>query len=279
MAITPGIVLMAVLFVGIYYSIKHKDKLIRLMTFMSLITLWMASNIFPWDFIDNHVPLMGWISNIQFPWRFLPIAQLFLSMLLCLLLVKIEEEKLARVEFVLFTLLIVATTQMFSGVIQQRTYAEKYDTAGIDSFSIVNGEYIRNGTNTASFDGKVHTNNVEITQDYTRQGKYAIIECTAADAGGEAWVEFPIMNYMNYAAYGENGQRFSIVDGSNNVVRILLPDNYSGMVTVVYEIPRLYKIADICSLIAVIVMIGIIFFMNRKQDDKQYKKNGMKESV
>jgi len=277
MAITPGIVLMAVLLVGIYFSIKYRDKMIRLMTFMSVIMLWMSSQLFPWDFIVDHIPFMDWISIIQFPWRFLPFAQLFLSLLLCLLYVKCEKETRERIELALFILLIVTTGQMFSGVIQQRTYENKYDTAGLDTFFLVYADYVRTGTNVDYFDGKVHTNNVEITQGYTKQGKYAIIECTAADAGGEAWVEFPIMNYKNYAAYGENGETFTIVDGDNNVVRVLLPDGYNGRVTVVYEIPGFYRMADICSLIALIVVIGIAFLVNKKQDEKQYENNQTKE--
>lgn len=277
MAITPGIVLMAALFVGIYFCIKYNDKMIRFMTVMSVMMLWLSSNVFPWNFIVDHVPFMEWISIIQFPWRFLPFAQLFMSLLLCLLLVKIEEEKRERVELAVLILLIVTTTQMFSGVIQQRTFEEKYNTAGIDSFFLVYADYVRTGTNVDYFDGKVRTNNVEITEDYTRQGKYAIIKCTAVDVGEDAWIEFPIINYKNYVAYGENGQNFTIVDGNNNVVRVIIPDRYSGMVTVVYEIPRLYKIADICSLIAVIVIVGIAFLLNRKQDDKQYEENEMKE--
>lgn len=279
MAITPGIVLMTALFAGIYFAIKYKDKMIKFMTFMSVIMLWMSSNLFPWNFIVDHVPLMNWISVIQFPWRFLPFAQLFLSLLLCMLFAKAEEEKRERAEPVLLILLIVAATQMFSGVIQQRTYDRKYDTAGLDSFFLVYADYVRTGTNVDYFDGKVHTNNVEITENYTKQGKYAIIKCTAADTEDEAWVEFPIMNYKNYAAYGENGNRLNIVDGDNNVVRVMLPSGYSGMVTVVYEIPRSYRIADICSLIAVIAMIGIVLILNRKQDDKQDNKKGIKESA
>lgn len=271
MAITPGIVLMATLFVGIYFCMKYKDKMIRFMTFMSVMMLWMASNLFPWNFIDNYVPLMGWISNIQFPWRFLPMAQLFLSLLLCLLFVKTEKEKRERVELVLLTLLIVSTAQMFSGVIQGRSYVEKYDIAEIDSFSVVNGEYIRIGTNKDYFDGKVYTNNVEITGDYTRQGKYAVMECSTAASAEDAWVEFPIINYKNYTAYGENGRKFTVVDGDNNVVRVILPGGYSGAVTVVYEIPGGYKVADICSLLAIIA--GIVFGLSRKWNKRNAVSN------
>lgn len=275
MAITPGIVLMTALFGGIYGCMKYRDKMIRFMTLMSVLLLWMSSNLFPWNFIINHVPLMGWISKIQFPWRFLPIAQVFLSLLLCMLLVKIEEEKRERTELALLVLLIVTTAQMFSGVIQERSYVEKYDIAGIDSFSLVNGEYVREGTNTKWFDGKSYANHAEIIEDYTKQGKYAIMKCKTADGESDAWVEFPIINYKNYTAYGENGIHLNIVDGDNNVIRVMLPSGYSGVVAVTYEIPLSYKAADICSLIAVVV-IAIIMLLLKKADYKKIEKQ-MKE--
>lgn len=276
MAVTPGIVLMTAFFAGIYFSVKYKDKMIRLMTFMSALTLWMASNIFPWDFIILRVPYAAWMKNIQFPWRFLTAAQIFLSVLLCLALVKIEEEKRECAEPVLIALLvmlIVTATQMFSGVIQGNTYESRYDAASIDSFSAFgSGEYARLGTDIEHFDGKVYANNT-ITGGYTRDGKYAIIECVTADTGDDAWVEFPIMNYKNYAAYGENGQAFTIVDGNNNVARVMLPKSYRGTVRVGYEIPRLYRVADICSLAAVAATIGVAFWLNQKQPQNMAKKN------
>lgn len=263
MALTPGIALMAVLFVGIYFSIKHNDKMIRFVTLMSVLTLWMASNLFPWNFIINHVPLMGWISKIQFPWRFLPIAQLFMSLLLCLLLVKIKEERREQAELAVFTLLVVTTAQMFSGVIQERTYAERYAAESLDSFSLVNGEYVRTGTRVKYFDGKVHSNNVQLVGDYTREGKYAAIECKTANSSDDAWVEFPILNYKNYAAYGEYGMPLTITDGDNNVVRVLLPEDYSGIVAVSYEIPTLYRVGDIVSLLTVAALVFLLLLEKR----------------
>ncbi len=265
MAITPGIVLMAALFVGIYFCIKYRDKTIRFITLMSVLILWMASNLFPWNFMIHHVPFMGWIEKIQFPWRFLPIAQVLLSLLLCMLFLKMEEEKREHIEHVLLILLIVTTAQMFSGVIQERTYVEKYDSAELDSFSLVFGEYVRTGTDIDSFDGVLYANNAEIIEGYTRQGKYAIMRCETIDDSGDAWVELPIIHYKNYAAYGENGIRLGIVDGVNNVVRVMLPDDYSGVVVVTYEIPPYYKVADICSLAAVILIGAMLFLFHRKQ--------------
>lgn len=264
MAITPGITLMAVLFAGAYFAIKNKDKIIGFMILMAMLALWMSSNIFPWNHIIINMPFMSWISNIQFPWRFMPIAQLFLSITLGMLLVKIKADKKELLYAAVLLLLIITTSQMFSGVIQQRAYAQIYSAETLNSMNVVNGEYIRKNTRTSRFDGRVHSNDVEIIGDYTRDGKYAIIECKTADDSTDAWVEFPIMNYKNYAAYGEFGRSFEITDGENNVIRVLLPAAYSGIVKVVYEIPGIYRAADICSLITVIVMIVITLLERRK---------------
>ena len=265
-AFTPGVLLILVLLIAIYYNIKHHNKTIKFITVMSVLTLWMASNVFPWNFMIQHVPLMRWVCQMQYPWRFLTIAQLFLSLLLSMLLTNIKGEDRAHLERVCFTVLVVTTTLMFSGVIQEQSYYEIYDATGIDSYAVGNGEYIRIGTDLELFDGKVNANNVDIIEDYTKKGKYAIMKCQSTDMGDDAWVEFPIMNYKNYVAYGEDGTSFPIVDGDNNVIRVMLPKHYSGSVAVAYEIPLLYRVADICSLIAVIGAGAVIFFIKQKEN-------------
>ena len=71
MGLTPGIVLMLALFVAVYLCVKGTSRLLRVLTMMSVLALFMASNRFPWNDIINNVPFMEWIAKIQFPFRFL----------------------------------------------------------------------------------------------------------------------------------------------------------------------------------------------------------------
>ena len=83
--LTPGLVLMVGFVLGIVLILlKKADKKIIVATSGSAISLFVASNLFPWDLIGD-VPFIGsFLASIQFPYRYLEIATCFLSILLIL---------------------------------------------------------------------------------------------------------------------------------------------------------------------------------------------------
>ncbi len=266
---TPGLVLIAAFIAGIYFCIKRKDRLIQILTLLSGLMLWLASAAFPWNFIMNHVPLMSLLSRIQYPWRFLSVAQLLLAMLLCALLAKTKGKARKQIEPCVCLLLVVMTAQMFGGVLQGYEYVERYNGESIDSFFVGGGEYLKAGTDADALDGEVHLNNAELIGGYTRNGKYATITGVAASESDDAWVELPILNYKNYVARDGSGNELTIVDGDNNVIRVLLPSGYVGDVTVIYEIPTIYKIADVISLLTAIGLAAWVILDKTKLKEKK----------
>ena len=62
------------------------------------------------------------------------------------------------------------------------------------------------------------------------------------------------------------------MDGDNNVIRVMLPDHYSGIVAVTYEIPPYYRAADLCSLTALVAIAAICFFMHNPMQGKHAAK-------
>lgn len=248
MGLTPGVVLMLALIIAVYACLKNKDRLLRILTAMSALTLFMASSVFPWNDIINHVPLMGWLYHIQFPFRFLSLAQVLLALLLCrLLTLYADRMKEWMYPAVAVTIMAVAFQQC-TAMMQERPYTMVYDVAQIDSFSVGNGEYIREDTDEELFDGEIYSNDVTSLGNYQKDGTHAEFWCETG-ALGDAWVELPIMNYKGYKAKDRYGNILETEDGNNNVLRILLPQNYSGLVTVDYTVPGSYRIADFYSLV------------------------------
>ena len=250
MALTPGIVLMLALIVALYVCLRNRDRLLRILTAMSVLTLFMASNIFPWNDLINCVPFMGWIYHIQFPFRFLSVAQVLLALLLSCLLARYADRLRDWLYPAVAVALVAVAFQQCTAMMQDRPYTMVYDGAQIDSFSVVNGEYIRADTDEELFDGQLHSNHVEALGDYHRDGAHAEFWCETG-AVANAWVELPIMNYKGYKAKDRYGNELATTDGDNNVLRILLPQDYQGLVTVDYTVPGAYRIADLCSLICI----------------------------
>ena len=83
LSLTPGFPLMLGLFAAIYLVFSKKaNSTIKKLLIFSIGCLYLASTAFPWDFIAQ-LPFLGTIfSSIQFPFRYLGFAVLFLSLLL-----------------------------------------------------------------------------------------------------------------------------------------------------------------------------------------------------
>lgn len=250
MGLTPGVVLMLALIIAVYVCLKNKDRLLRILTTMSALTLFMASSAFPWNDIINHVPLMGWIYHIQFPFRFLSLAQVFLALLLCRLLALYADRMKEWMYPAVAVVIMAVAFQQSTAMMQERPYLMVYDAAQIDSFSVGNGEYIREDTDEELFDGEIYSNDVVSLGNYQKDGTHAEFWCETGTSG-DAWVELPIMNYKGYKAKDRYGNTLETEDGNNNVLRILLPQEYSGLVTVDYVIPGSYRMADFCSLMCI----------------------------
>ena len=261
MGLTPGIVLMLALIVAVYVCLKNSDRLLRILTAMSVLALFMASNLFPWNEIINHVPFMGWIYHIQFPFRFLSLAQVLLALLLCRVLA-LYADRLQEWLYPALAIAIMAVAfQQCTAMMQDRPYTMVYDAAQVDSFSVGNGEYIREDTDEELFDGEIYSNDVISLGNYQKNGTHAEFWCETG-ASGDAWVELPVLNYKGYHVKDRYGNGLETEDGNNNVLRILLPQDYTGLVTVDYAVPGYYRLADLGSLLCI---LGLCIFLCRRR--------------
>lgn len=261
MGLTPGIVLMLALIVAVYVCLKNSDRLLRILTAMSVLALFMASNLFPWNEIINHVPFMGWIYHIQFPFRFLSLAQVLMALLLCRVLA-LYADRLQEWLYPALAIAIMAVAfQQCTAMMQDRPYTTVYDAAQVDSFSVGNGEYIREDTDEELFDGEIYSNDVISLGNYQKDGTHAEFWCETG-ASGDAWVELLILNYKGYHAKDRYGNELETEDGTNNVLRIRLPQEYTGLVTVDYAVPGYYRLADLGSLLCI---LGLCIFLCRRR--------------
>ena len=60
---------------------KVESKRLLYLTIFSSVSLWVASDIFPWDVIAYSIPPLRPITNVQFPWRYLLAATVLTGVL------------------------------------------------------------------------------------------------------------------------------------------------------------------------------------------------------
>ena len=269
--LTPGLVLMAGLLVGLYLIIIKKDsKEIRVLTAGSLVSLFVASTICPWNRIYE-IPVIGPILvTVQFPYRYIGISICFLCVLLGLVLEKIIEQGLLDKRIYYYT---VITSLVMSCFFSSQYHDERYITSIFNSrdtadlyvlsrngefgmYMFTSGLYLLEDTNVSkeALDYGVYGENIQA----------AIIDENGVDidiyvkAKDNATLEIPRFAYPHYVAKDNKGNILKTIVGHNNKVTVLFKKAYKGEVYIDFVEPWYWRLAEMISLIAVVGLLIIV---------------------
>lgn len=267
MLFNPGIVLIFILAVAIVlWTQKAATKAVKILSVLSVIILFAATNQFPWDNLAHDFVLFDLIAQVQYPWRYIGIAIIFLTMLLGFVLVQTECERLLKISKEQFSYLcMIATilmTCLFVGYYAdfgRRTMF--YDTANMDSYHVMQAEYLRTDTDTELFDGKLGAENAEI-ELISRKGCEMNLRGKTGKAKGT--VTLPILNYKGYVVNDDAGNVYDIKDGKNNLISFSLPANFEGNLYLRFETPWYWTVSLAVSL-STLLLIGIFIIKDRKE--------------
>lgn len=281
MPLNIGLGMTIALFCAIFvFSIvpgRFKEKKLILYIVLSVLSLWMATAYFPWDTLRNLPMLENAISSIQFPWRFLAPACIFVTLAFCESLVvaqKTEYRKYCvQAGIAILFLCLISSVYLMNGVAKKNTMIN-VNPEGQRGFMTTGGEYLPIGTDTRLLDGAYHVSNdaVQLT-DYIKDGTNIEFNiCTSEDVS----VELPLLYYKYYRCYSDN-KEFEIFGGNNNVVTVKIPGGTDERIYISYEVPVFWKISYAvttvsCIAVAVIYLIGI--FKSRRKKTVSPVKEG-----
>lgn len=262
--LTPGIVLVAALIVAVILWIsKRSTNEMKITTILAVILIVMSTNLFPWDALANKSLFFNLLAQVQFPWRYIGIVSAILTLLLGLIFLQVDLGSAAKNSSKLFgsicIMISICTTVAFTG--QYASEAKDtiyYDTENLDTYYIMNAEYLRLGTDKHNLDGKIIAEEVEYINVLARSGCNMDIMCKTREE--EGYIVLPVINYRGYVIKDEYGNSYKVEDGNNSCVSFRLPENYEGKIYLRYEEPWYWTAALIVSLtsIAAIAGIGII---------------------
>lgn len=253
MSLTPGMSLMSALVIAIAIWMNGRaTKEIRILSVLSVFFLFMASDLFPWNHLGLHYKWGRILSQIQFPWRYLGIAIIFLTMLLgsvCKLCMtdRREFEKIFAVILCSCMIMMVFYSSNYSNEAWMINY---YDMAEVDTSALVGGEYIRSGTNINSLQGKIAQKNMKEVSLLSRAGTYMELYCEASESEGV--IEVPLLNYKGYRVWDEDENEYEIKDGENNVIQFSVPAEFAGKIMIDFFEPWYWRVGELVSLAAVI---------------------------
>lgn len=270
--LSVGSVAAAVLFLYLLLYVTHRTDS-GIGTFLrqgahlwvfAILSLYMASMYFPWNRISD---LLGkysmMVNNIQFQFRFLGIASVFVMVVCCFALKgmrgagggKYFQSALLGIGVIVF----VSGSYMIDTRISEYPHFTVYD---IDKYGRTDhnvGEYVLYGTDFRSLEpDRVSLGEGAVLDAYAK--KYTDITLTCKNTSdSDSYIEVPLLYYSQYRAKDEMGNVMSLVYGDNNVMRLLLPAGYQGTVHIHYRQPVFWRICEIISVLTFLAMAAEMF--------------------
>ena len=290
LSLTPGLPLIIGLFAAVYLIINKKaDNVIKKLTLFSIGCLYLSSTAFPWNSVAE-IPFLGTVlTKIQFPFRYLGIAILFLSLLSGQVLDLCADSGRINYRFFLtacFIVLLACTCQFTSAFLENTSQKIYFDTEELpqytfyqfqtreedkkdkedkdekdeDKYFCGGAEYNLIGSHRPDPIHSLSTENA--TAEIVSERGISMTIQVNADAN--AFVEIPRFNYLYYSVTDEQGKSFPIKNGYNNRIRISISEPYKGILHISFKEPWYWKLSEVISSLF-FVLTAVILLVNRKK--------------
>ncbi len=258
MNLSPGLMLMLVFMTaGVLWLKGHASDMTRKLCVVSGITLFAASDMFPWNWLAEHSQLGNMLAEIQFPWRWIGFSCLFLTLLLACVVIDLKSVfsgETAKMGLSCLTAGLICIGAMFfvSDYYNGANLTYLTDASQLDHSYEAN-EYMRAGSSMDVAAPDVQGTNLDQLKLISHNGTSVKVYCkTGSDASGE--VILPVFNYKGYVLRNSEGEICEIHDSGNKEVAFTAPANYDGKYYLTFEFPWYWRLGDIVSLCSVVLL-------------------------
>lgn len=286
MMISAGFILLAGIVIYILLYIKRDEYKLKeyrefhygnKLVILSIVFILLASKYFPYEKLEycNDI-LKKLICVIQFPWRWLGILTVILCLVfLCAVSLLNKTENRTYVKYIIMFSIILTVISTYSYYYNDVIFADEkyeayYESDIYGQMLIIGsgGEYLLGDSmesgNIAYRVSSPDSDSEDVSVlDWTKDGNKRYL--TVSNTGDYALVNIPVFAYDNYEAYDEN-YNFNIYNTGDYRISILIPAGYSGTITISYEKPFLWVIAEVISCITIIMLIFNKTIFKKKQE-------------
>lgn len=236
---------------------------------LGLLALFLASSLCRWDdlaYVSKKIA--DFFGMVQFAWRYLGIATVFLATMIIFLLQILEEHMDAYsyrwVMFVLIAATVIGEGHFLMEYVNVQGEIRYYSSSDVGTMSVSGAEYVRKGTDLNAYKNRniayaEGMENVEFS--YGGNGTYYLKCSNKTDEA--VFLDVPVQSYDNYRIYMDNEEELAWETGENNRIRLAVPGNYDGTIRIKYVVPVLWRLCELVSLAAwgiLIVMLLQRFF-------------------
>lgn len=230
---------------------------------MGIIALLFTSRFFPWDTLACRNRIIAkYLCMIQYPWRYLAIATMMLSIAsvgaLRLWAERNGKAKLKAATGAIILLCAISTGYYYYHFTYESNMLTVFSEADCNPFYIGDGEYLLKGTKAEALalrEIKCDVS-VEAAELERADGNYAYVCKNNSDI--EQAIVLPILNYEHYVVKDiENDILFDVENGENNCISVILPPKYQGSLTVSYQERRIWRFCDVISFMTAVCLIAV----------------------
>lgn len=238
----------------------------------------MSTLYFPWDRLCRISRIFRYIIvKIQFPWRFTGVAVGLLVVVWCAVLNYTEREYDRRKKVITICLAVgILLLSVGHFVIDLNQRAERIQVRSVeemDTFVASGEEYLPVDTvlDKLKTQELYKDDSVEISDVVYRGTSITMhVKNTSAQQAG---LELPRLYYAGYQALEvtDEGQHFPIevTDGTNHVIKLMIPEQTEGNITLSFREPWYWRLAEIITLLSA----GIVILYTYKVWAKEKLKN------
>ena len=224
----------------------------------------MSTLYFPWDRLCRISRIFRYIIvKIQFPWRFTGVAVGLLVVVWCAVLNYTEREYDRRKKVITICLAVgILLLSVGHFVIDLNQRAERIQVRSVeemDTFVASGDEYLPVDTvlDKLKTQELYKDNSVEISDVvYCGTSITMHVKNTSAQQAG---LELPRLYYAGYQALEvmDEGQHFPIevTDGTNHVIKLMIPEQTEGNITLSFREPWYWRLAEIITLLSAGIVI------------------------
>lgn len=242
---------------------------------MGCITLFMSTNLFPWDALSNMcLPAEKLCYSLQFPWRMLAPCSVFLSFTMCYSISFLRKQWnsliAASVTLFLAVLLLLNCAWFLFGRNLTGTPHYIYATEDLDTMLLGTNDYFPTNTDVDAIeDGRINQSYINYYDSYTKSGTK--IQCHVSAGAQDSYLEFPLNYYKYYICTDDSGQFLPVSSGNNGMLRVSFPEGFDGNILVTFKEPLHWRIAESISLTAGLGIIFVLFLYYRKKTSIIFK--------
>lgn len=252
---------------------KRNDRILKtgvVFSVIAVLSMWMSTVYFPWDYIQHMNGLFyQLVSSIQFSTRFLIIAGIALTVVggCAYYLVK-DDKKIAQAYlYIMAGAAVIAALYNATEILDKMGPVKLYDIRETGVSYVAGGEYVpyvlsEDVNAMLTYRDPSVSDNVEMSA-YSKDGIHVTFDAVN-NSDSEGYVMLPLLNYKGYKAVNKNTkEKLNITTGSLYDVVVTIPAGYNGTVETKYVGMWYWRVADVVSLIA-IVLIGMLIISQIK---------------